>query len=150
MARELYGETAQKYGMSNNYRDGALIAQNVDWKNVNERAIENRETQLKSEKLDAKDRRYQNLQSSAFGGGYLDQEKIEYNKDIKRETYTSLADWKEEQAKKPPVNGFSKQDSFKVKQKDLSSQVFEQTDYTEHLPLTKQSSDAILRKKFEA
>ena len=73
MARELHGETAKKYGMSNNYRDGALIAQNVDWKNANERAIETKEAQLKSKNLDHKDRKYQNLQSSVLGGGYLEE-----------------------------------------------------------------------------
>jgi len=33
-ARELYGASAEKYGINNNKRDGALMSSNADWKNV--------------------------------------------------------------------------------------------------------------------
>lgn len=31
-SRDFYGEAAEKYGVNNNKRDGALMAQGVDWK----------------------------------------------------------------------------------------------------------------------
>lgn len=58
VAKELYGATALKYGIKNNKRDGALMAQNVDWKNANVRAIQNDKAQLVSSNLDSKDRKY--------------------------------------------------------------------------------------------
>jgi hypothetical protein len=79
--KELYGETAKKYNMQANKRDGNLMAQNVDWKNSNVRAIESSSAQLKSGELDSKDRKYQNLQSSVFGGGYVEQAPITHNRD---------------------------------------------------------------------
>ena len=43
--REYYDQASQKYGTcQDTKRDGALIAQNVDWKNANERAIERKDT----------------------------------------------------------------------------------------------------------
>jgi len=33
-ARELYGASAEKYGVMANKRDGGLMAANSDWKNV--------------------------------------------------------------------------------------------------------------------
>ena len=47
------------------------MAQNVDWKNANEKAIQ-ADVNIKTADLDSKDRKYQNLQSSVFGGGYMD------------------------------------------------------------------------------
>lgn len=149
--REFHGEAAAKYGMNENKRDGALIAQNVSWKNANERAIESRESQLKSSALDAKDRTYQNYQSSVFGGGYIDQQEIKVDREQTRTKFTTNADWKEPQAKKAPLNGFMRQDSYKAKQKCLSSTgIFEQTDYSAHLPLTKQNSEATLERQHNA
>lgn len=58
-----------------------------------------------------------------------------------------MTSWNEEQAKKPPMNGFSRQDSYKVKQKDLDSNIFEKTDYSEHIPLSKLNAEEILNKK---
>lgn len=71
------------------------------------------------------------------------------DRDETKAKFTSGADWKDGQSSKAPQNGFGKQDSFKVKQKDLSSTVFEQTDYQEYLPLSKANSEAILEKKFK-
>jgi len=56
--KEFYGETAKKYGLQNNKRDGNLMAQNVDWKNSNGRAIESVKAQINSANLDSKDRKY--------------------------------------------------------------------------------------------
>ena len=56
--KELYGETIQRHAMNSNKRDGALIAQNVDWKNANQKAIDAEKTQLNSGNLDSKDRKF--------------------------------------------------------------------------------------------
>lgn len=57
------------------------MAQNVDWKNTNSRAIESSSAQINTANLDSKDRKYQNLQSSVFGGGYVEQAPITHNRD---------------------------------------------------------------------
>jgi len=56
--KELYGKTIEKYAMNSNKRDGALIAQNVDWKNANQKAIDAEKSQLNSGNLDSKDRKF--------------------------------------------------------------------------------------------
>ena len=57
LAKELHGETAKKYGLKDNKRDGALMAQNADWRNSNARAIET-DSKLASGQLDHKNRMY--------------------------------------------------------------------------------------------
>lgn len=64
--------------------------------------------------------------------------------------YTSMTNWTEEQAKKAPQNGAARQDAYKVKQKDLDSNIFEKTDYSEHIPLSKIDAQALLDKKQQA
>lgn len=115
--------------MQNNKRDGNLMAQNVDWKNANERAIEQKGAQIVTIDLDGKDRKYQNLQSSVFGGGYVEQAPINYDRDEKRYAFTSTADWKDEVTKAKPNNGAANKDPYKCKQRELGSCVLEQTDY---------------------
>ena len=115
------------------------MAQNVDWKNANVRAIEADNT-LITANLDSKDRKYQNLQSSVFGGGYVEQAPIEHDREQQNYKHSSTADWKQEATKARPNNGVSKQDPYMVKQKDLGSQIFEQTDYYSHMSLSKSSS----------
>jgi hypothetical protein len=44
--KELYGETAVKYGLQDNRRDGNLMAQGVDWRNDKQKPIESRESQV--------------------------------------------------------------------------------------------------------
>jgi hypothetical protein len=39
-SRDFYGEAAEKYGVNNNKRDGALMAQGVDWKNAYHKPID--------------------------------------------------------------------------------------------------------------
>ena len=56
-SRDFYGEAAEKYGVSNNKRDGALMAQGVDWKNAHHKPI-NADPILKSQDLAHKDRKY--------------------------------------------------------------------------------------------
>jgi hypothetical protein len=91
--------------MNTNKRDGALIAQNVDWKNANQKPIDAEKSQLNSGNLDSKDRKYQNLQSSVFGGGYVEEAPIEVDRDVKKAAFTSSADWKDQAAKSGLSNG---------------------------------------------
>jgi hypothetical protein len=59
-SRDFYGEAAEKYGVNNNKRDGALMAQGVDWKNSYHKPID-ADPLIKSQNLASKDRKYQNL-----------------------------------------------------------------------------------------
>jgi len=77
--------------------------------------MENDKAQLNSGNLDSKDRKYQNLQSSVFGGGYIEQDAIQHDRDAKKVAYTSTSGWMDEASKKAPINGFGKQDAYKVK-----------------------------------
>jgi hypothetical protein len=79
-SRDFYGEAAEKYGVNNNKRDGALMAQGVDWKNSYHKPID-ADPLIKSQNLASKDRKYQNLQSSVFGGGYVEDAPIEYDRE---------------------------------------------------------------------
>lgn len=81
-----------------------------------------------------------------FGGGYVEDAPIVHNREEGRVAFASQADWKDEATKARPQNGCTTQDCYKVKQKDLNSQIFEQTDNFEYLPLSKKSSETILRK----
>lgn len=99
-----------------------------------------------SHNLDSKERKYQNLQSSVFGGGYVEQEPIQVDREAQRVKYATGADWKDEATKKIVNNGISRCDPFKSKQRELNSNIFEQTDYFEYLPLSKATSEAILSK----
>lgn len=41
MVKEFYGESAYKHGLQDyNKKDGVLMAQNVDWRNSNSKAID--------------------------------------------------------------------------------------------------------------
>lgn len=76
-AKEFHGETSE--ALHNNKRDGALMASGVHWNNANTRAIET-DSPLKTQNLDCKALKHQNLQSSVFGGGYIDQAPIDVDR----------------------------------------------------------------------
>ena len=80
---------------------------------------------------------YQNLQSSVFGGGYIEEAPIVYNNDMPKVAFGSNADWKTEAGMARPNNGVNTQNPYLEKQKHLASQVFEQTDYHEFAPQSK-------------
>jgi len=60
---------------------------------------------------------YQNLQSSVFGGGYQENEPIQFDKDASNHKFTSNADWKDQQTRQHPNNGISKLNPFVEHQK---------------------------------
>jgi|Transcript_15866 hypothetical protein len=146
-ARELYGNTAAAYGYNKGKRDGALMSSNADWKNTQQKSFNSGASPMKNRNqlddgVDTRQKKYQQLQSSVFGGGYLDGQPAEYDREAKRNTFGSAADWKTEAGMAKPVNaGSSKVDTYRQKQKQLASSVFEQTDYAEHAPITKKSVD---------
>lgn len=136
-AKELYGKTAQQYGVTNNKRDGALMAQGPDWRNANQRAIETDSPLKGSQDLNPTGRKYQNLQSSVFGGGYVEKEPIEFERGAGPSKYSSTASWTTEAAKAQPNNGITHQDAFRQRQKELHSEVLPKSDYTNYAPESK-------------
>ena len=132
------------YGLHANRKDGALMASTVDWRDVHNRAIENSGPLVESAHLDSKDRKYQNLQSSIFGGGYIAKDPILCDRTHKKSTFTSHVDWTDtsthQKVYKNDASESDTVDSFKLKQKCLSSQVLDQTDHSKHLPPAKAMS----------
>ena len=75
--------------------------------------------------LNRKDKKYQQLQSSVFGGGYEEKAPIDYDRENNRAGFGTNADWKTQGGMAKPINaGGSKVDTYKQKQKQLNSQVF--------------------------
>jgi len=115
-AKELYGQTAEAYGTYANKRDGGLMASGADWRNTGQQAA-NMSSPMKGKNMesgaDARDKKYSQLQSSVFGGGYLDGQKADYDRENKRVAFGSAADWKTEAGMQKPNNGGgSKVDTF--------------------------------------
>lgn len=115
VARELYGETAVKYGLNSNRRDGALMASTVDWRDSHTRAIETEQPLVQTANLDSTERKYQNLQSSIFGGGYIENEPIVCDRTHKKSTYTSIAEWTDSSTHSKANNQQKENDAFKIK-----------------------------------
>ena len=147
-ARELYGATADAYGFNKGKRDGALMSANGDWKNSQQKSFNSGSSPMKGRNavnddgVDTRQKKYQQLQSSVFGGGYLDGQQPDYDKEAKRNAFGSTADWKTEAGMAKPVNaGSTRTDTYRQKQKQLGSSVFEQTDYQEYAPINKKPID---------
>ena len=92
--------------------------------------------------VNIRDKKYQQLQSSVFGGGYLEGQPVEYDREAKKNAFGSAADWKTEAGMAKPVNaGSSHVDTFRQRQKQLASSVFDQTDHMHHAPISKKAVD---------
>ena len=146
-ARELYGNTATAYGYQKNKRDGALMSSGADWKNSGQSSF-NKSSPMKNKNaaidngVDTREKKYAQLQSSVFGGGYMDGERVDYDREAKRNAFGSTADWKTEAGMAKPVNaGSTRTDTFRQRQKQLASSVLEQTDNMHHAPITKKAVD---------
>jgi hypothetical protein len=141
--RELHGQTAEIFGTHyENRKDGALMAQCVDWRNPWVKAIQTDDAIVR-DGLDHRERKHQNLQSSVFGGGYMDQQKPQVNKEIQRIQYGCEQDWKTRAALEHPKNGdVEAVAAYNRKQKELlSSNVnFAPAAYDENMPKTKGES----------
>lgn len=133
VAKEFHGENAD--ALHDNKRDGALMASGVHWNNSNTRAIE-AASPLKTQGLDSKALKHQNLQSSVFGGGYVDQEPIEVDRTQSKITYGTTAGWMNQAALAHPKNDLQRVIAYKLRQKELASQNInlEQTNVEEYMP----------------
>lgn len=124
-AAELHGASALAYGTGPK-KDGALMSTGTDWRNSQVQTT-NMASPQKGANMDKgtnhKDKKYQNLQSTAFG----DSDRPAYNKDASAKiAFASNSDWKTEAGHARPINkGASKVDTFGKRQQQLSSQVFE-------------------------
>lgn len=144
-AGELYGKTADAYGFNKAKKDGALMTSAADWKNSHQQAT-NKSSPVKGKNMDtgadSKHRKYAQLQSSVFGGGYQEGAEVVYDKEAGRNAFGSNADWKTEAGHAKPINaGSTRVDTYGKKKQQLASNVFEQTDYSEHAPIKKTPVD---------
>jgi len=143
-ARELYGNTATAFGYNKNKRDGALMTSGADWKNTGQQAT-NHSSPSKNRNQDAgvdtREKKYAQLQSSVFGGGYMDNAPVEFDRDAKRNAFGSNADWKTEGRAKPNNTGSTNVDTFRQRQNQLGSSVLPQTDHQAYAPLNKKAID---------
>lgn len=64
---------------------------------------------------------YQNQQSSIFGGGYIDQQPINYNPNLSKAAFGSGANWHNEAANSRPNNGAGGQDAYTKLQAEMLS-----------------------------
>ena len=77
----------------------------------------------------SRDKKYQQLQSSVFGGGYMEGAPVDFDRDAKSHAFGSSADWKTQGGMAKPVNaGSTNVDTFRQRQKQLASTVLEQSD----------------------
>lgn len=68
--------------------------------------------------LNRKDKKYQQLQSSVFGGGYEEKAPVDYDRDGDRAGFGTNADWKTQGGMAKPINvGTTHVDTFKQRQK---------------------------------
>lgn len=114
------------------------MAQNVDWRNPWVRAIET-DDKLQKEGLDCADRKHQNLQSSIFGGGYVEKEPIQVDKKNPKIAFATNADWKTQAALQHPQNTAENAAAYRKRQCELESKQvnLEQTNFDDHLPTSK-------------
>ena len=146
-AREVYGNSASAYGYNKGKRDGALMSANGDWMNSQSKMTNSGNSPMKGRNndggvVDTREKKYQNLQSAVFGGGYLDGNKAEYDRDARRNVMGSTADWKTEAGMAKPINaGSTRVDTYRQKQKQLNSNVFDQTDHSAHAPISRKPVD---------
>lgn len=115
------------------------MAQCVDWKNPHTRAIE-ASSPLKSAELDCIERKHQNLQSSVFGGGYVDQEPVTVDKHQQKIAFASNSDWKTQAAQAHPDNHTGQINAYKLRQHELASDELplDRSHYENHLPQNKE------------
>ena len=121
------------------------MSSGADWKNTQQQSM-NKASPLKGKNqgtnMNSRENKYKQLQSSVFGGGYMDGEPVEYDREAKRNAFGSAADWTTEAGRQKPNNGGSnKTDTFRQRQKQLASSVLEQSDQMHHAPINKKAVD---------
>lgn len=115
---------------------------NADWRNPHQThtnsPIKKSATQIE---LNAKDRKYGNLDSNVVFGEDSGKEKLSYNPNLGRATFGSDATWTAQAGTAKIINVYDKVDTFKKRQEQLSSKVFDQEDFSYYAPQTKKFAD---------
>ena len=93
---------------------------------------------MDEEGKNCKEKKHDNLASNIFNS---DQERQGYNPNVERTELGANTNWSSQAASAKIINKGNKVDTFKKKQQQLSSQVFEQTDYSEYVPMKKTCVD---------
>jgi hypothetical protein len=120
-ARELYGESVDKFGVNMNKKDGALMSAGADWKNTQVDSS-NMASPMKKKNMesgnDRKDRKYGELSSDVFGTG----EHKDFDRNAPKNQFGSDANWSAQGGYKKPVNvGSTKVDTYQQRQNQLAS-----------------------------
>jgi len=102
------------------------MANNADWRNPHQThtnsPIKKSATQVE---LNAKERKYGNLESNVVLGEDTNKEKLQYNPNLGRATFGTDATWTAQAGTAKIVNAVQeKVNTFKKRQEQLSSQVF--------------------------
>ena len=64
--------------------------------------------------MHSREKKYQQLQSSVFGGGYMEGAPVDYDREAKSHAFGSASDWKAQGCMAKPVNaGSTNVDTFR-------------------------------------
>jgi hypothetical protein len=99
-----------------NRKSADLMASRVNMWDTSRKASQAEPT-LKTANLDSKQRKHQNLQSSVFGGGYIDNKPISVDNSNKKITFGSTVNWKNQATLQQPDNSNQTQlTAYKMRQ----------------------------------
>ena len=120
-ARELYGDSVDKFGVNVNKRDGALMSSCADWKNTqidsSNMASPSKKKNMETDQ-DRKDRKYGELSSDVFGTG----EHKDFDRNAPKNKFGSDANWAAQGGTKKPINvGSTNVNTFQQRQNQLAS-----------------------------
>ena len=138
---ELHGRSAAVYGTGSK-KDGSLMANNADWRNL-QQTHTNATSQKgndQGEPQNSRSMKFSNLQSNIFGLEGKDNQPA-YDSTVEKASFGTDANWTAQAASSKIINKGYRQDPYRKKQAQLSSQVFEQTDYSEYQPMNKPKLD---------
>ena len=118
---EVYGKSAQVHGV-NKRSDGTLMADNADWRNPHQThtnsPIKKSATQAQ---LNAKDRKFGNLESNVVLGEEGPKDRLSYNPNLSRATFGTDATWTAQAGTAKINNTYDRVDTYKQRQNQLSS-----------------------------
>ena len=144
---EIYGKSATSLGTGAKL-DGSLMANCADWRNPHQTYTNSpsktTNKNVGSENFNAKDRKFGNLESQVPLGGELSKNSDipNYNATSAKAAFGTSADWSHQAASAKLNNIYGKVDTYKKRQEQLSSNVFDQSQqYNSHAPLRKSTVD---------
>ncbi|CDW87720.1 UNKNOWN [Stylonychia lemnae] len=138
---ELHGRSAATYGTGSK-KDGTLMANNADWRNLQQTHVNASSSQKGNQEgpQTNKDKKYDNLSSNIFCQEEKDNQPT-YDPTVEKAGFGTDANWTAQAGSAKIINKGYKQDPYKKKQAQLSSQVFDLTDYSEYQPMNKPKLD---------